>query len=145
MEYDNSVNNKAKSSSKLWNSAENLRHKLPALSTQKLRSLFLEELTHDEITRLKFDWPLWARLKQRPPLSDWRTWLLLGGRGAGKTRTGAEWLKGVALGDPHYHGSSGGRVALVGTSYEDMRNVMVEGESGILAISRKDERPSWFS
>lgn len=117
---------------------------MPALSTQKLRSLFLEELTDDEITRLKFDWPLWARLKQRPPLTDWRTWLLLGGRGAGKTRTGAEWLKGVALGDPHFPGSSGGRVALVGTSYEDMRDVMVEGESGLLAISGKRERPNWF-
>ncbi len=117
---------------------------MPDLSTQKLRSLFLEELTNDEVARLKFDWPLWARLKQRPPLSDWRTWLILGGRGAGKTRTGAEWLKGVALGDPHYPGSSGGRVALLGTSYDDMRNVMVEGESGILAISQKEERPGWY-
>ena len=113
------------------------------MSTRNLRELFLNELDDDEIDRLRFDWPLWARLKQRPPLTEWRTWLLLGGRGAGKTRTGAEWLKGVALGDPHYPGSSGGRVALVGTNYEDIRDVMVEGDSGLLAISHKLERPVW--
>lgn len=83
-------------------------------------------------------------MKQRPPLREWRTWLLLGGRGAGKTRTGAEWLKGVALADPHYPGSSGGRVALVGTNYDDIRDVMIEGESGLLAISHKSERPQWL-
>ncbi|MEM9277748.1 MAG: terminase family protein [Pseudomonadota bacterium] len=114
------------------------------MSTTKLRTLFLNELDDDEIIRLKFDWPLWARLKQRPPLNEWRTWLLLGGRGSGKTRTGAEWLKGVALADPHYPGSNGGRVALVGTTYDDIRDVMIEGESGLLAISHKSERPQWL-
>ncbi|MEM9329970.1 MAG: terminase family protein [Pseudomonadota bacterium] len=113
------------------------------MSTTNLRNLFLNKLDDDEIIRFKFDWPLWARLKQRPPLTRWRTWLLLGGRGAGKTRTGAEWLKGVALADPHFPGSSGGRVAIVGTNYDDIRDVMIEGESGLLAISRKSERPQW--
>ena len=70
---------------------------------------------------------------------------MLGGRGSGKTRSGAEWLKGVALQDPHYPGNSGGRVALVGTSYDDMRDVMVEGESGLLAIHGKSNRPQWIS
>lgn len=69
----------------------------------------------------------------------------MGGRGAGKTRTGAEWIKGVALADPHYRGSSGGRIALVGTSYDDMRDVMVEGESGLLAAHSKADRPQWIS
>ena len=110
-----------------------------------MRKLFLEELDEEALHRLALDWPVWARLKQRPPLSDWRTWLLLGGRGAGKTRTGAEWIKGVALADPHYPGSSGGRIALVGTSFDDMRDVMVEGESGLLAIHSKSERPQWIS
>lgn len=118
---------------------------MPQLSTKKLRELFLEEFNNEDLKHLKRDWPIWARLKQRPPLCDWRTWLMLGGRGAGKTRTGAEWLKGVALADPHYPGSSGGRVALVGTSYDDMRDVMVEGESGLLAIHSKSERPQWIS
>lgn len=110
-----------------------------------MRQLFLNEIDESSLETLKRDWPLWARLKQRPPLCDWRTWLILGGRGAGKTRTGAEWLKGVALADPHYPGNSGGRVALVGASYDDMRDVMVEGESGLLAIHKKSERPQWVS
>ena len=110
-----------------------------------MRKLFLEELDEEALNRLALDWPIWARLKQRPPLCDWRTWLLLGGRGAGKTRTGAEWIKGVALADPHYPGSSGGRIALVGTSFDDMRDVMVEGESGLLAIHSKSDRPQWIS
>lgn len=110
-----------------------------------MRQLFLEELDEEALEILKNDWPLWARLKQRPPISNWRTWLMLGGRGAGKTRTGAEWLKGIALGDPHYPGCSGGRVALVGASFDDMRDVMVEGESGLLAIHQKSERPQWIS
>ena len=110
-----------------------------------MRQLFLDDLDENALEHLKNDWPLWARLKQRPPISNWRTWLMLGGRGAGKTRTGAEWLKGVALADPHYPGSSGGRVALVGTSFDDMRDVMVEGESGLLAIHQKSERPQWIS
>ena len=107
--------------------------------------MFLRKINEEALETIKGDWPLWARLKQRPPLCDWRTWLLLGGRGTGKTRTGAEWLKGVALADPHYPGSSGGRVALVGASYDDMRDVMVEGESGLLAIHKKSERPEWIS
>lgn len=110
-----------------------------------MRQLFLEDLDEAALERLKNDWPIWARLKQRPPFTNWRTWLMLGGRGAGKTRTGAEWLKGVALADPHYPGSSGGRVALVGTSFDDMRDVMVEGESGLLAIHKTSERPQWIS
>jgi len=115
------------------------------LATQRSSRIFLNALDLTELDSLKSDWPVWARLKQRPPLCDWRTWLVLGGRGAGKTRTGAEWLKGVALADPHYPGNSGGRVALVGTNYDDMRDVMVEGESGLLAIHRKSDRPQWIS
>ncbi|MEM7303632.1 MAG: terminase family protein [Pseudomonadota bacterium] len=88
--------------------------------------------------------PLWARAQQRPPLSDWTTWLVLGGRGAGKTRTGAEWIKGVATGDPHYCHQPCGRIALVGRTYSEAREVMVEGESGILAIHKASDRPSWI-
>lgn len=109
-----------------------------------MRSLFLGELSDDDVEALRFDWPVWARLKQRPPLHDWRTWLILGGRGAGKTRTGAEWLKGIATGDPHYAGDAAGRIALVGQSYEDARDVMVEGESGLLSVHAKAERPVWL-
>ena len=73
---------------------------------------------------------------QVPPDEDapWRTWLLLGGRGAGKTRAGAEWVRALAL------GRCG---ALVGESHADVREEMVAGESGLLAIHAPGERPQW--
>lgn len=108
-----------------------------------LREKFLEILCSEFISRLHGDWPLWARPNQRPALDAWRTWLLLGGRGAGKTRTGAEWLKGVVEQDQHFPGHAAGRVALVGESYNDARDVMVEGESGLLGLYRKSDRPQW--
>jgi phage terminase large subunit-like protein len=70
---------------------------------------------------------------------EWTTWLVLGGRGAGKTRAGAEWVRGVALGDP------GARIALIGETEHDAREVMVEGVSGIIAVHRQAERPQWIS
>ncbi len=118
---------------------------MPGLSNRKIRKLFLGKLSDADVEALRFDWPVWSRLKQRPPISDWRTWLVLGGRGAGKTRTGAEWLKGIALADPHFKGDAAGRIALVGQSYDDARDVMVEGESGILAIHKRADRPLWLS
>ncbi|WP_294938221.1 terminase family protein, partial [Tardiphaga sp.] len=73
----------------------------------------------------------------------WTTWLSLGGRGAGKTRTGAEWLRAMALGLPPFAHRAHGRLALVGESWSDARDVMGEGESGILNISPRAERPQW--
>ena len=67
----------------------------------------------------------------------------MGGRGAGKTRTGAEWVRGVALGLPGYSHAPVGRIALVGETAADVRDVMIEGVSGILAIHARDERPLW--
>jgi phage terminase large subunit-like protein len=68
---------------------------------------------------------------------------MLGGRGAGKTRTGAEWIKAIVFGNRHIPGDAAGRVALVGESYADARAVMVEGESGLLAIHQRRDRPVW--
>lgn len=75
---------------------------------------------------------------------NWTTWLVLGGRGAGKTRTGAEWVRGMALGLPEFAESPAGRIALVGTSFSDVRDVMVEGPAGLLAVHRREARPAWF-
>ena len=75
-----------------------------------------------------------ARASQRPPDGDWRTWLLLMGRGAGKTRSAAEWIRRRAAAEPT------ARLALVGATAADVRDTMVEGESGILSIS-----PPWFT
>ncbi|GEO17533.1 DNA-packaging protein [Microvirga aerophila] len=73
----------------------------------------------------------------------WTTWLILGGRGAGKTRTGSEWVRGIALGEPDFASPPMRRIALIGETFSDARNVMVEGPAGILASHTRRERPTW--
>ncbi|MGH6763081.1 MAG: DNA-packaging protein [Phyllobacterium sp.] len=86
------------------------------------------------------EWLVRARAAQLPPPQPWRTWLMLGGRGSGKTRAGAEWVNGMALGMFPFSAEASGHIALVGETLGDVREVMVEGPSGILAVSRI-ERP----
>ena len=86
---------------------------------------------------LLYDWSFWARPAQLPPPGDWRIWLLLAGRGFGKTRTGAELIRARIA------ASTARRLALVAPTAGDARNVMVEGESGILAISPPWDRPHY--
>jgi phage terminase large subunit-like protein len=112
---------------------------LLALCRKGLIDEFLAGLTPAELQLLVHDWPVWARDDQLEPPGDWTTWLLLGGRGAGKTRAGAEWVRAVAsAGDA---AGSPPRIALVGEALADVRRVMVEGPSGILAVHRTRERP----
>ena len=75
----------------------------------------------------------------------WTTWLVLGGRGAGKTRLGAEWVNAAAHGTAPYAERRHRRIALVGESEHDVREVMIEGVSGILRVSPRAERPAWFA
>lgn len=89
----------------------------------------LAELRDDEAEALLCDWQAWARKEQLAPGGDWLTWLILSGRGWGKTRTGAEWVIGRARKNPRW------RIALVARTAADVRDTMVEGESGILACS----------
>ncbi|MEM5517893.1 terminase family protein [Henriciella sp. AS95] len=84
---------------------------------------------------MTLSWALTARRAQMPPAGDWRAWLLLGGRGAGKTRAGAEWIRFAAL-----HGGYQ-RIALVAPTLGDAREVMIEGVSGLRAIGRNGETP----
>lgn len=105
--------------------------------TNEQRRSFLETLSSEEVdflTRLlsQGDKPQWrqiARPEQLAPDGEWLTWLFLAGRGAGKTRSAAEWVLENAL-TPNL------RIALVGRTPSDVRDVMVEGESGILACAR---------
>jgi phage terminase large subunit-like protein len=76
-----------------------------------------------------------AGRSELPPPGDWSTWLYLGGRGAGKTRAGAEWVRSLA------EAASVPRIALVGPTAADVRDVMVEGESGLLSICPNSNRP----
>lgn len=108
-----------------------------ASQSEKTRARILAELSDDEVTLLMGDWCFSARPDQLAPSSDWRTWLILAGRGWGKTRTGAEFII-----DEVRQGRSK-RVALVGRTAADCRDVMVEGESGILSCSPDDFRPEY--
>ncbi len=80
---------------------------------------------------------------QLPPDGDWRTWVILGGRGAGKTRAGAEWVRSEVEGPGPRDPGRSKDVALVGETLEQAREVMVFGPSGILACSPPDRRPVW--
>ena len=98
----------------------------------------VQELRASDIILLDGDWYFeQARDSQLPPLGDWRTWLLLAGRGFGKTRSGAEFVR--------WQVQTGGarRVALVAPTAVDARNVMVEGESGILAVCSETSPPQY--
>ena len=83
---------------------------------------------------LYYEWPIWAREAQLPPQGDWTTWLLLGGRGAGKTRAGAEWVRGLAA-------AGVSPIAIVGETMVEAVAVMLDGESGLLRVSPPEERP----
>lgn len=91
------------------------------------------------------DWQLWARDDQLPPLhaatgEPWRTWAYLGGRGSGKTRAGAEWVRAIALG--LWPGEAlARRIALVGPTQHHVRAVMIDGISGLLAVHPPGQRP----
>jgi phage terminase large subunit-like protein len=81
-------------------------------------------------------WEMLARPAQLAPDGDWRIWMIMAGRGFGKTRAGAQWVLDLAQ-------SPGLRIALVGPTEDEVRSVMIEGASGILDGARDDERPAW--
>ncbi|MEZ5818323.1 MAG: terminase family protein [Hyphomicrobiaceae bacterium] len=117
--------------------------RLPAEAREAALEDLLGEDPHAHF--LTHDWQIWARDDQLPPLyaangKPWRTWLLLGGRGSGKTRAGAEWVRAVALGlwpgEPIAK-----RIALVGPTQAHVRAVMIEGVSGLMSVHPRSERP----
>jgi len=110
-------------------------------------------LSHPALRRgkcwLAQDFITLAHPHQEPPAGangggPWTTWLVLGGRGAGKTRLGAEWVRAVANGTPPYSDGRCFSIALVGETEHDAREVMIEGPSGLLRISPREERPLWM-
>jgi hypothetical protein len=101
------------------------------------RLVELRGLSEEERKELQYHWRVWARSSQVPPKSDWRVWMILAGRGFGKTRAGAEWVRAVAAALPE------ARIALVAASLGEARAVMVEGESGLLAISPPTAYPDF--
>ena len=105
--------------------------------TPRQRVALLGGMTPSECKHLFYDWNLWARPDQRPPPGAWIVWLILAGRGAGKTRAGAEAVRHWAKRFPI--------VNLIGPTADDVRDVMVLGKSGLLNICRPDERPRFLA
>lgn len=108
----------------------------------------LRDFTAHDLALLLDAWEFLARDDQWPPIRAqggdvWTVWLIMGGRGAGKTRAGAEWVRGMALGLPGFAQAPVGRIALIGETTADVRDVMIEGVSGLMAIHARDERPLW--
>ena len=114
-----------------------------ACAPPEVREAFLQGLSDGALLALPWLFEFWALPHQRPPSGDWRTWVCMGGRGAGKTRAGAEWVRAQVEGDLPGSAGRARRVALIGETYDQARDVMVFGESGILACSPPDRRPQW--
>ncbi|WP_198021491.1 terminase large subunit domain-containing protein [Sulfitobacter guttiformis] len=104
---------------------------------------FLNELDEGELRALPYLFDFWAMPHQLPPEGNWRSWVIMGGRGAGKTRAGAEWVRSLMEGSRPLDAGRCARLALVGETIEQVREVMIFGDSGILACSPADRRPDW--
>ena len=100
---------------------------------ETVRNGLIETLSDEECAELYYDWSFWARPDQLPPREDWIYWVILAGRGAGKTRVGAEIVRAWSMEFSH--------VNLIGPTQDDVREVMVEGESGLLAVCPPEHRP----
>jgi phage terminase large subunit-like protein len=94
---------------------------------------------------LPYLFEFWAHPHQLPPEGDWRSWVILGGRGAGKTRAGAEWVRSMVEGSRPLDKGAARRLALVGETLDQVREVMIFGDSGIMACSPPDRRPEWLA
>ena len=107
---------------------------MKAATDEQQRRVF-ENMTAEHLLKLDADFEMWAHRNQLPPCGEgWRLWLMLAGRGFGKTRAGAEWIFRLANGKP------GVRVALIGANIADARTIMVEGVSGLLSVARRYRR-----
>ncbi len=105
---------------------------------------FLDALSPNALLSLPWLFEHWALSgHQLAPDGDWNTWVILGGRGAGKTRAGSEWIRTRVEGSTPVDPGACSRVALIGETLDQAREVMIFGESGILACSPPDRVPKW--
>ncbi|MEM7521736.1 MAG: terminase family protein [Pseudomonadota bacterium] len=114
-----------------------------ACASPEVQEQFLSELEPEEMAALPYLFEFWAMEHQLPPEGSWRNWVVLGGRGAGKTRAGAEWVRSVVEGPLPSDPGACKHIALVGETVDQVREVMIFGESGIMACSPDDRRPVW--
>src|SRR3989440_5243116 len=130
------------------NSVMNLRGALELLSRAELVEEAQTAIETPWWNCLNHDFITLAHVHQEPPAAannggPWTIWLALGGRGAGKTRLGAEFVRALALGLPPYAEAPHRRIALIGETEHDVREVMIEGASGLMRAGPWDERPAW--
>lgn len=111
--------------------------------SEEEREEALKTLSPQAKAELKYNWEFWARPNQLEPDGDWNTWMILAGRGFGKTRVGAETIRKWVCGDTPLSPGRCSRIALVAETAADARDVMIKGASGILANHPKDFRPEW--
>lgn len=114
-----------------------------ALEPQAVVDEFLGGLSAEALLALPWIFEFWALPHQLPPEGAWRTWVIMGGRGAGKTRAGAEWVRAEVEGAGPRDAGRARRVALIGETVDQVREVMVFGESGIIACAPPDRKPVW--
>lgn len=110
---------------------------------EKDRETILAELTDLQTEAILWDWEFWGRPEQLEPPGDWSTWAINAGRGFGKTRAGSEWVRKNVCGLTPLSGGKYGRIALVAETSADGRDVMVEGDSGILSVHPPAYRPHY--
>ena len=103
----------------------------------------MDSLDTGTLLALPYLFEFWAMEHQLPPEGDWRSWVILGGRGAGKTRAGAEWVRSMVEGSLPAAPGRAKRVALIGETYDQVRDVMIFGDSGIMACCPPDRTPTW--
>src|SRR5947209_9394596 len=109
--------------------------KIMAEATEEQQRQALRHMTVEQMLHWDADFEQWAHTNQLPPNGEgWRVWLMMAGRGFGKTRAGAEWIFRLANGKP------GVRVALIGATINDARSVMVEGVSGLVSVAKRHRR-----
>lgn len=116
-----------------------------ACADRDTEAAFLESLSDQTLAALPWVFEFWALPHQIPPEGDWTTWVVLGGRGAGKTRAGAEWVRSMVEGATPEAPGRARRVALIGETYDQAMAVMVKGESGLIACSPPDRVPRWIA
>jgi phage terminase large subunit-like protein len=110
-----------------------------------VQETLMQEMSDNATRCLPYLFEVWAHPHQLAPTGDWRSWVILGGRGAGKTRAGAEWIRNQVEGATPLAPGRARRLALIGETYDQVRDVMIQGDSGILACTPPDRRPQWKS
>ncbi|MGB0507473.1 MAG: terminase large subunit domain-containing protein, partial [Pikeienuella sp.] len=107
---------------------------------------FLADLSPNAVASLPFLFEVWGHPgHQLPPAGDWITWLILGGRGAGKTRAGSEWIRAQVEGATPQSAGKCSRIALIAETIDQAVEIMIRGDSGILACTPDDRRPEYIA